>query len=85
MDRVKIVRYEELTNNTEYELKKIFDFCDIKFSPSTYTFIENSQKYTVNDPYSVYREKNLCKKYKRSLGSNIIEIINCDFNKDGNT
>lgn len=73
-DRVNVVKYEELSSKPEQMAKHLFFYGDIPFKIQTRQFIYDSQHQTVNDPYSVFRNKDE-KREKKILPENILEQI----------
>lgn len=76
-DRVNVVKYEELSANPEQVVQRLFSYGDIPFKMQTRQFIYDSQHQTVNDPYSVFRNKDE-KRERRILPENILEQIHKD-------
>lgn len=76
-DRVKIMKYEELLKDPVNRVKELFDYSGIPYREQTEHFIYESQNKTVDDPYSVFRNKNE-KREKRQLPENITEQIRND-------
>lgn len=56
-DKFVIVRYEDLAEDAVNVSEKLFCFLDIPFTAQTKTFIKESQSKTVDNSYSVYRDK----------------------------
>jgi len=77
-DRFCLVEYIDLLNNTEAEIKKIFDFCNIGISKQTLEFINKSQTLNKEDTYSVYRKKENDDSWIGKLKQQIIKEINTD-------
>ncbi len=73
-DRVKIIRYEDLRKEPEKMTKELFEYSGIAYTPQTERFLYDSQNKTVDDPYSVFRNKHE-QREKKSLPENIINQI----------
>lgn len=56
-ERVKIVKYKDLLNDTTSVVKSIFDFCNVPFEEQTIEFINKSNTHQNNDTYAVYKNK----------------------------
>lgn len=76
-DRVKVIKYEELSENPEEMVEELFSYANIPFEMQTKKFIYDSQHQTVNDPYSVFRSRDE-KREKKRLPRNILERIHKD-------
>lgn len=71
------MKYEELLKDPVKRVKELFDYSGIPYKEQTEYFIYESQNKTVDDPYSVFRNKNE-KREKRQLPENITEQIRND-------
>ena len=70
------VKYEDLLEDTEMEVKRMFDFTGINYCKQTKEFL-NSDKH-VENPYSVYRNKKVTSKklfLPESITKEIINIV----------
>lgn len=74
-ERVKIIRYEDLTNNTEEEIKDIFDFIGTPIHNQTYQFIKQSKTVFKNDEYSTFKGNKNVNDWKNELNKQIINKI----------
>jgi hypothetical protein len=74
-DRMQIVKYSDLLNNTTEIVKDLFGAFDIEMTEQTRDFIKTSSEKTTSDPYSVYRKKQTDDKWKEQLNPEIIEAI----------
>jgi hypothetical protein len=54
-DRVYIIDYSHLLEDTQEETKRMFSFCDLEMTQATLAFLEESSEKTKDDPYSVFR------------------------------
>ncbi len=78
-DRFYIIRYSDLLDDTYEEVKKLFGFCDIKYTKQTNDFIERSGSTDLSkDAYSVYRKNQTNDKWKNDLPSEIAKEIDND-------
>ncbi|PCJ25993.1 MAG: hypothetical protein COA97_06700 [Flavobacteriales bacterium] len=73
---VYLVSYEDLVDNTNAEVNKLFEFCDIKANEQTQEFLRLShEKHDEND-YSVFKNVSQVKsKWKENLDSEIANQI----------
>jgi hypothetical protein len=74
-DRMQIVKYSDLLNNTTEIVKDLFEAFDLEMTEQTRDFIKTSSEKTTSDPYSVYRKKQTDDKWKEQLNPEIIEAI----------
>ncbi len=73
-NRVYIITYSDLLNNTIKETQKVFDFISLELVPQTIQFIESSMSLNHKDAYSVYKNKQADDNWKL-LSKNIIDYI----------
>lgn len=66
------VKYEDLKLNPIEELKTLYEFCNLDWSPQTEDFILKSTTKHENDSYSVFKKQNVI----LNLPQNIINQIN---------
>lgn len=52
-----LINYDDLIRNTDFEIKKLFDFCNIEYTLQTKKFIEKSTASQSKDAYSVFKQK----------------------------
>jgi len=71
-DRIIKVEYEGLKRNPIEELKILYKFCNLNWSPQTEDFILKSTTKHENDSYSVFKKQNTV----LNLPQNIINQIN---------
>ncbi|MCB4808738.1 sulfotransferase domain-containing protein [Tamlana sp. 62-3] len=76
-NRFKLIQYENLLNQTEFEVKALFDFCNLSYSKSTQNFILSKNEVNNTDAYSVFKTKKDDKKW-RQLPPEIISFIERD-------
>lgn len=76
-ERVKLLKYEDLLADTEKAVQDLFSDCNIQYEKQTADFLFESRNKTVNDPYSVFRNRN-DRSEKKKLPDNILEQIRCD-------
>lgn len=75
--RVIVIRYEDLAKNPECVVQQLFQYTDISYEKQSEQFIIDSQSSTVDDPYSVFRNKSELR-FRNKLPSNIIIEIKQD-------
>jgi len=76
-NRVHLVTYSDLLKNITEEVRKIFEFVNLKLGSQTYKFIESSISFTQQDAYSVYKKKQVDDSWKQ-LPGHIIDYITDD-------
>lgn len=77
--RFYLLKYQQLLKNTEYEVKKIFNFCNLRYTKQTEHFINTSSKFDKSsDAYSVFRSKQTDDKWKKELNPLIVQEIKHD-------
>lgn len=74
-DRVKILQYESLVNNIDYEVREVFEFLDLKLEKQTLNFIEASQSKFDADPYSVFKGGKQLDQWKSGMEDEIVNKI----------
>jgi len=74
-NRVYLLTYKKLLENTSLETKKLFDFCRIPLEEQTLNFINQSSQSENDDAYSVFRNKQTDIKWKKELNPLIAEEI----------
>ena len=73
----RIFQYEDVVRNIEQETREMFDFAELPFTEQTRKFLLDSQNKNIDDPYAVYKNKNVVSKWKNNLDVSIQnEIIN---------
>lgn len=77
-DRFYLIQYSNLIANTHQQIEEVFKFCDLDFSKSTRSFIQNSTSKSVDDAYGVYRNKQIDSKWQNSLSHDIVSYIEQD-------
>jgi len=86
-NRFYLLKYDDLLNNTEIEVKKMFSFCGIEFTKQTSLFLSNSSKTDAsNDAYSIYRINQADDKWKKNLDPRMVfkiqnELVNTKLEK----
>lgn len=75
-----LISYDDLLENTDLEIRKVFDFCGLDFSGQTESFIKKStsSKEKDDDAYSVFKSKTQDDAWKNSLPNYIEEEIKND-------
>lgn len=77
-DRVFVVRYEDLNNNTVDTVRKLFDFAGLELNAQTREFISVSKSSDDHDPYGVFRQTQDSEKWKTQLNKEIADEITSD-------
>lgn len=77
-NRFYLVNYDELLKNTNFEVKNLFDFCQIDFPKQTYDFIKKTNIVQSEDAYSVFKTKKNDLNWKKTLPNFIKEEIKND-------
>lgn len=77
--RVHIVQYADLLEDTNNQVKKIFKFCNIDYTNQTEVFLLKSQNTDDSiDAYSVFRKNQTDDKWKNGLPKEIADDIDKD-------
>ena len=76
-ERFKIQVYERLNEDTEEEVKKLFNFINLSLERQILSFILESKSEDSRDPYGVHRKEQDNNKWKKGL---LTEIQNSIFN-----
>jgi len=71
----KIFQYEDIINNIEDEVKTLYSFTGISLTDQTRDFLVASQGKNIEDPYAVFKDKNVVSKWKTGLDAYIQEEI----------
>ncbi len=74
-ERICLVEYKALLQNTLNEVERIFSFCGLELTNQTLSFIQDSTQKTLADHYSVFREKQTDDKWKTELPEYIAAYI----------
>lgn len=72
---VIIVNYEDLVNNTNNEIERVFKFCEIDKHKNIDDVIKQNKNKNDNYDYSVFRNKNTIEKWKGKLDQKIVNYI----------
>lgn len=76
-ERHKIVRYENLVNNTRHYAMVLFEFLNVPYVKQTEDFIERSHSRHDDNKYSVFKNPKLKDKWKIMLDPSIVtECLN---------
>lgn len=67
----KIIRYEDLVENTIEKTKKLFEFTKIKLEQQTIDFIQKCHDRHDEDSYSVFKRKQVVENWKMTLNQTI--------------
>ncbi len=73
--RFKLVKYNDLLQNTEQVVKDLFAFINLEMDINTINFIQQSKQKNIKDAYSVYKKQDIDDKWKTQLPSNIVNYI----------
>ena len=74
-DRVRVVRYEDLVENPTNIAKSFFKFVGLPFGEQTKRFLDESSKHHTDNPYAVYKNKDVKDKWKHKLDPRIVKDI----------
>lgn len=70
-----LLNYENLVNNPEAVVKELFMSIGIPYSQQTFNFLKNCHSSHNNDPYSVFKNKEVETAWKKKLDPKIAEEI----------
>lgn len=73
-----LLSYDSLLQNKMYEVKRVFDFCDLSFDEQTQNFLIQASQKEDQDPYSVFKQKTEDNKWENELPRFIIDEIKED-------
>lgn len=74
-DRVRVVRYEDLIQNPISITESLFHFIDLQFGEQTRCFLHESSSRHTDNPYSVYKNKEVRDSWKNKLDPRIVKDI----------
>ena len=74
-ERVRVVRYEELVENPQAVAESLFRFADIPFGDQSKRFLDESGKRHTDNPYGVYKNRDVKDHWKGQLDSRIVRDI----------
>lgn len=74
-ERVCVVRYEELVENPQAVAESLFRFADIPFGDQSKRFLDESGKRHTDNPYGVYKNRDVKDHWKGQLDSRIVSDI----------
>jgi hypothetical protein len=77
-DRVHIIHYDKLIQNTEEFIIELFENLQIPFTKQTKEFITKSQNGSDNNYYSVFKDQTDKQKWKTAFSKYIIDEITAD-------
>ncbi len=77
-NKVMIVSYPELNDNTEEMVNRLYKFIGLRVGKQTKNFISSSKQTNNDDPYSVYRNNHKDDKWKMDLPTEIANEIDND-------
>lgn len=74
-DRVRIVRYEDLVENPTVITESLYSFIGLPFENQTRRFLDECSNRHTDNPYAVYKSKDVKDRWKRELDPRIISDI----------
>ena len=74
-ERVRVVRYEDLVDNPMCVTEDLFRFVGLLVGEQTRSFLDDSGKYHTDNPYAVYKNKDVKDRWKRKLDLRIVKDI----------
>ncbi len=74
-DQFTILRYEDLVDDPIEKTRGLYDFLDITYTDQTEDFLKKSQQEHEEDPYAVYKDKKVKKKWRWELDEDIKDEI----------
>ncbi|ALO14231.1 Sulfotransferase domain protein [Salinivirga cyanobacteriivorans] len=74
-ERVHLLQYESLVHKTMEEVKRLFDFAELKITDQTNDFLKRTLNEHNDDTYSVFKGKKQTEDWKQELDPSIIEQI----------
>ncbi len=77
-DRFTLLSYEALVNSPFKMTRVLYDILDLPWSPQTQQFIKQSTSTHMEDPTSVYKQKDVKDRWKYQLGLDIQHEITSD-------
>ncbi|KAF0218752.1 MAG: hypothetical protein FD174_2535 [Geobacteraceae bacterium] len=66
-ERVLIVRYENLVDDSIQQIRRIFSYCGLDYTPQTEEFLKLSQKIHVDNEYAVFKNPKVKDMWKTGL------------------
>ncbi len=79
--RFYLVKYEDLVADTLAELEKVFHFCGLEVTNQVRNFVNLSHSKELGDhPYSVFRFKDVAKRWEKELEPTIMQQITEEVN-----
>jgi hypothetical protein len=74
-DRVRVVRYEDLVDNPISTSESLFQFVGLPFGDQTERFLAESGNRHTENPYAVYKNKDVKDNWKNKLDPRIVKDI----------
>jgi len=74
-DRVRVVRYEDLVEDPIGISESLFKFVDLPFGEQTKHFLDESRKRHTDNPYAVYKSKDVKDNWRGNLDARIVKDI----------
>lgn len=71
----KIVKYDDLNNDTIKTIQSLFSFCGLKYEEATSNFINDSKSLNKKSTYAVFKSKTVEKQKIEELNGEIISTI----------
>lgn len=79
-DKVYIIKYEDIALNTFNEVKKIYNFLNLRMESQTIEFLKKSKSFKNSNPYSVFKSNKDIYDWKKELNTDIIDTIYKELN-----
>lgn len=74
-DRVQLIRYEDLVENPDSISEQLFAFVGLPFGEQTRRFLAECNNRHSDDPYSVFKHKEVKDRWRRDLDPTIIRGV----------
>ncbi|MCA9263773.1 MAG: sulfotransferase [Planctomycetales bacterium] len=77
-DRFALVRYEDLVHETHQEVRRLFDFLQLRVTPQTEAFISECHERHEDSPYAVFKDRRVAERWVTELQPEIRDAIVTD-------
>lgn len=77
-DRVYLIHYEELVDNTLGVVEDLFEFCGLEMSDQTRRFLSETHERHEESPYAVFKAESVVDRWKEELDPYIASEIEAD-------
>lgn len=74
-DRVYVIQYENLVDNSLSMTKSIFDFLGLEFTEQTRSFLDASHSIHQESPYAVFKDKSVKARWMTELDPHIVNEV----------